>query len=124
VLVFDLLKGFASKTRAALRSVCVPAAPACRPRVEIERQRRALESPDGPQVERHWGGYELFKEVHGEGDGGFCGALVGTLTSEAGREMPFWTKLRAYHSPDDRIEFSQRAAKWSQLAVAALDFYR
>jgi hypothetical protein len=51
-------------------------------------------------------------------------SMCRTLTSEAGRGMPFWTKLRTYHSPEDRTEFSQRAAKWSQRAVAALDFYR
>jgi hypothetical protein len=39
-------------------------------------------------------------------------------------DLPFWTKLRACHSPADRSEFSQRTARWSRLAAAALDFYR
>jgi hypothetical protein len=47
-----------------------------------------------------------------------------TPTSEAGRGMPFWTRLRAYHGSEDRTDLSQRAANWSQLAVAALDSYR
>jgi hypothetical protein len=47
-----------------------------------------------------------------------------TLASEAGRGLPFWTKLRAYHGVEDRKKFSQRAAKWSGLDAAALDFYK
>ena len=46
-----------------------------------------------------------------------------TLTSEAGRGLPFWTKLRACHSPEDRTEFSRRTARWNRLAAAAFDFY-
>jgi len=46
------------------------------------------------------------------------------LTPDAGRGLPFWTKLRACHSPADRSEFSQRTARWSRLAAAALEFYR
>jgi hypothetical protein len=51
-------------------------------------------------------------------------SMCHTLTSEAGRGLPFWTKLRTCHSPEDRSEFSQRTVKWSRLAAAALDFYR
>jgi hypothetical protein len=35
-------------------------------------------------------------------------------------DLPFWTKLRACHSAADRSEFSQRTARWSRLAAAAL----
>jgi hypothetical protein len=51
-------------------------------------------------------------------------SMCRTLTSEAGRGLPFWTKLRACHSPEDRSEFSRRTARWGRLAAAALDFYR
>jgi hypothetical protein len=51
-------------------------------------------------------------------------SMCRTLTPEAGRGLPFWTKLRACHSPADRSEFSQRTARWGRLAAAALDFYR
>jgi hypothetical protein len=51
-------------------------------------------------------------------------SMCRTLIPDAGRGLPFWTKLRACHSPADRSEFSQRTARWSRLAAAALDFYR
>jgi hypothetical protein len=51
-------------------------------------------------------------------------SMCGTLTSEAGRGLPFWTKMRALRSPEDRSEFSGRTATWSRLGAAALDFYR
>jgi hypothetical protein len=51
-------------------------------------------------------------------------SMCRTLIPDAGRGLPFWTKLRACHSPADRSEFSQRTARWSQLAAAALDLYR
>jgi hypothetical protein len=47
-----------------------------------------------------------------------------TLISEVGKGVPFWTKMRALHSPEDRSEFSRRAAKWKRIAAVALDFYR
>ncbi|MBB5063556.1 hypothetical protein HDF15_001898 [Granulicella mallensis] len=47
-----------------------------------------------------------------------------TLTSEAGKGLPFWTKMRALHDPEDRSEFSRRTATWSRLAAARLEFYR
>jgi hypothetical protein len=47
-----------------------------------------------------------------------------TLTSEAGKGLPFWTKMRALHGPEDRNEFSRRTATWSRLAAAGLEFYR
>ena len=47
-----------------------------------------------------------------------------TLTSEAGKGLPFWTKMRALHGPEDRSEFSRRTAAWSRLAAAGLEFYR
>jgi len=74
--------GFAAKADAALRRFGVPgskappqrlprnqrwarqvADPPCRPGVEVERQRRLLEGPHGPQIERHRRGNELLKEV-------------------------------------------------------------
>jgi hypothetical protein len=51
-------------------------------------------------------------------------SIRGALTSEAGGETPFWTKLRGYHSLNDRTEFSQRAERWNPLVVEVLDFYR
>jgi hypothetical protein len=51
-------------------------------------------------------------------------SMCRTLASEAGRGLPFWTKLRSYHGPEDRKEFGRRVAKWSQSEAAALDFYR
>jgi hypothetical protein len=51
-------------------------------------------------------------------------SMCRTLISEAGRGLPFWTRLRAYHSPKDRSEFSQRTSSWSASAAAALEFYR
>ena len=50
-------------------------------------------------------------------------SMCHALTSEAGRGVPFWTKLRAYHTPEDRSEFGKRTAKWNRIAAAALDFY-
>jgi hypothetical protein len=47
-----------------------------------------------------------------------------TLTSETGKGLPFWTKMRALHGPEDRSEFSRRTATWSRLAAAGLEFYR
>ena len=38
--------------------------------------------------------------------------------------LPFWTKMRALHGPEDRSEFSRRTATWSRLAAAGLEFYR
>jgi hypothetical protein len=46
-----------------------------------------------------------------------------TLISEAGKGLPFWTKMRALHAPEDRNEFSRRTARWSRLAAAGLEFY-
>ena len=43
-----------------------------------------------------------------------------TLTSEAGKGLPFWTKMRALHDPEGRSEFSRRTATWSRLAAARL----
>lgn len=51
-------------------------------------------------------------------------SMCRTLIPDAGRGLPLWTKLRACHSPADRSEFSQKTARWSRLAAAALDFYR
>jgi TniQ len=47
-----------------------------------------------------------------------------TLTPEAGKGLPFWTKMRTLHGPEDRNEFSRRTATWSRLAAAGLEFYR
>ncbi len=51
-------------------------------------------------------------------------SMCGTLTSEAGRGLPFWTKMRALRGPEDRSEFSRRTATWKRIAAVALDFYR
>ena len=90
----ERFNGLCSKAGAPLRCVGVPrseapaqrlpgnqrgpreiADPACRPGVEIERQRRLFESPDGPQIERHRGGHELIEEVHRKGHRGLCPCL-------------------------------------------------
>ena len=90
--------GLCSKAGAALRCVGVPgseapaqrlpgnqrgprqvADPPRRPGVEIERQRRPLESPDSPQVERHRSGDKLLKEVHRQGHRGLCQTSVRQL---------------------------------------------
>jgi hypothetical protein len=51
-------------------------------------------------------------------------SIRGALISEAGGGTSFWTKLRGYHSLNDRTEFSQRAERWNPLVVEVLDFYR
>jgi hypothetical protein len=38
-----------------------------------------------------------------------------TLTSEAGKGLPFWTTMRASHAPEERSEFSRRTATWNRL---------
>lgn len=47
-----------------------------------------------------------------------------TLTSEAGKGLPFWTKMRALHGREDRNEFSRRTATWSRFAAVGLEFFR
>jgi TniQ len=51
-------------------------------------------------------------------------SICQTLTHGVGRGLPFWTKLRSYHTPDTRREFERRAAKWSECDANALEFYR
>jgi len=89
---------FCSKAGAALRRIGVPgpeataqrlpgnqrgprqiADPARRPGIEIKRQRRLLESLDGPQVERHRSGNKLLKEVHRKGHRGLYQIFIGQL---------------------------------------------
>ena len=50
-------------------------------------------------------------------------SLQSTLVSEAGRGKSFWIRLHSFHSPEDRQEFRQRAARWNTLLVEAMDFY-
>ena len=92
------LDGFASKAGAALRRFGIPgseapahrlpgnqrgprqvADPARRPGVEIERQRRLLESLDGPQVERHRSGNKLLEKVRRKVTEDFSGRSIGNF---------------------------------------------
>jgi len=103
----EAFDGLCSKAGAALRRVGVPGseAPAQRlpgnqrgprqvadpprsPGVEIERKRRPLESPDGPQVQRHRSSDKLLKEVRRQGHRGPCQNSVRQLLRRPPKMKP------------------------------------